>query len=100
MDLCRKCMPVKVRLTETCQQTLDTLKAKLLESPLLMAPDFDLFFVLQTDASEFSLGAVLLQAGSDGSLHQQEALLPRKRERNYSMVKEERLAVIWSLSKL
>ena len=53
-------MPVKVQWTETSQQAFDTLKVKLVEAPIMMAPDFDESFVLQTDANEFGLGLVLL----------------------------------------
>lgn len=39
----------------------ETLKAKLTEAPVLACPDFTQPFTLQTDASNYGLGAVLTQ---------------------------------------
>lgn len=76
------------------QLASDTLKDKLLEVPILMAPDSDQPFLLQTHASEFCLGAVLLQKRPDGKFYPvsfiRRKFLPR--ETNYSVTKEEYLA--------
>ncbi|GKF42100.1 reverse transcriptase domain-containing protein [Tanacetum coccineum] len=42
-------------------QTFETLKKKLTEAPILIAPDWDLPFELMCDASDFAIGAVLGQ---------------------------------------
>ncbi|GKB31074.1 reverse transcriptase domain-containing protein [Tanacetum coccineum] len=42
-----------------CIQAFETLKKKLTEAPILIAPDWDLPFELMCDASDFAIGAVL-----------------------------------------
>ena len=44
------------RWTPECQQAFDTLKAKLTSAPVLVYPDFEVPFVLETDASHCGLG--------------------------------------------
>ncbi|GJW77731.1 reverse transcriptase domain-containing protein [Tanacetum coccineum] len=47
-------------LTE-CREAFKTLKKKLTEAPILVAPDWDLPFEIMCDASDFAVGAVLGQ---------------------------------------
>nr|GEU30956.1 reverse transcriptase domain-containing protein [Tanacetum cinerariifolium] len=42
-----------------CIEAFQTLKRKLTEAPILIAPDWDLLFELMCDASDFAIGAVL-----------------------------------------
>ncbi|GKA11682.1 reverse transcriptase domain-containing protein [Tanacetum coccineum] len=44
-----------------CIQAFETLKKKLTEAPILIAPDWDLPFELMCDASDFAIGVVLGQ---------------------------------------
>ncbi|GKA13810.1 reverse transcriptase domain-containing protein [Tanacetum coccineum] len=44
-----------------CIESFNTLKRKLTEAPILIAPDWDLPFELMCDASDFAIGAVLGQ---------------------------------------
>ena len=64
-------------------------------APLLSTPDFNRTFVLQTDASERGVGAVLSQYDDDGMEHPiayfSKKLLPR--EERYSTVEKECLAI-------
>ena len=57
--------------------------------------------MLQTDASETGLGAVLLQEGGDAHLHPiaylSKKLLPR--EKALSTIEKECLAIVWALGK-
>jgi hypothetical protein len=49
-----------------CLQAFERLKADLLGCKILRHPDFNLPFIVQTDASNFALGAVLTQIFPDG----------------------------------
>ncbi len=60
-DLTKKEAPEPVQWTEPCQQALTKVKAALCGGPLLHSPNFDLPFLLQTDASDRGLSAVLAQ---------------------------------------
>nr|GEV07004.1 zf-CCHC domain-containing protein/UBN2 domain-containing protein [Tanacetum cinerariifolium] len=44
-----------------CIEAFNTLKKKLIEAPILVAPDWDLPFEIMCDASDFTVGAVLGQ---------------------------------------
>ncbi|GJR18843.1 reverse transcriptase domain-containing protein [Tanacetum coccineum] len=47
--------------SEECIQAFQTLKKKLTEAPILIAPDWDQPFELMCDASDYAIGAVLGQ---------------------------------------
>ncbi|GJS59413.1 reverse transcriptase domain-containing protein [Tanacetum coccineum] len=47
--------------SDDCIQAFQTLKKKLTEAPILIAPNWDLPFELMCDASDFAIGAVLGQ---------------------------------------
>nr|GEV44820.1 reverse transcriptase domain-containing protein [Tanacetum cinerariifolium] len=48
-------------LSKECVEAFQTLKRKLTEAPILIAPNWDLPFELMCDASDFAIGAVLGQ---------------------------------------
>jgi len=76
------------------------IKRVLSNEPILKLPDLNREFILQTDASNLSLGACLLQE-YDGIKHPvlyaSRKLLPR--EQNYSVGEREALAIIWAVRK-
>lgn len=87
--------------TSRCEESFSKLKKTLATAPILNCPDFTLPFVLQTDASNYGLGAVLSQIDADGE--KVIAYLSRsltKPEKNYSVTEKECLAVLWSIEKL
>ncbi|GJR77836.1 reverse transcriptase domain-containing protein [Tanacetum coccineum] len=47
--------------SEECIEAFETLKQKLTEAPILVAPDWDLPFEIMCDASDFAVGAVMGQ---------------------------------------
>jgi hypothetical protein len=49
--------------TSETKQSFQTLKHSLINAPVLSLPDFAKQFVVETDASDSGIGAVLLQAG-------------------------------------
>ncbi|XP_064472919.1 uncharacterized protein LOC135387751 [Ornithodoros turicata] len=83
---------------EAHEEAFNDLKRRLTEAPILRLPDLDKDFVLRTDASEKSLGAVLLQE-YEGVLHPV-AYASRKllaREAAYATIEREGLALIWGI---
>jgi hypothetical protein len=91
-----------VAWTHDCETAFATLKQILTSHPILDAPDFDRTFILQTDASNFGLGAVLSQLDDNQTEHPV-LYLSRKlqgAEENYSVPEKECLAIVWAVTKL
>ena len=68
--------------------------------PVLMVADPTKPYVLQTDASNFGLGAVLSQTGDDGLEHPvayASVIKLQPREIKYSTIEKECVAIVWSL---
>ena len=63
------CKGATFQWSEDCQAAFLELKKRLMNPPVLAYPNFDLDFVLETDASHQGLGAVLSQRQADGQLH-------------------------------
>ena len=94
-DLTKKLAPNQVVWTSVCDAAFTRLKELLCSKPMLNAPDFDRQFVLQTDASNKGVGAVLTQVDDAGDEHPI-AYYSRKllqREERYSVVEKECLAI-------
>eukprot|EP00731_Ephydatia_muelleri_P016275 Em0009g699a len=53
--------------TDTCQDAFNHLRKCLVTAPILAFPDFSKKFILDTDASDCGIGAVLAQVQDDGS---------------------------------
>ncbi|GFO08094.1 retrovirus-related pol polyprotein from transposon gypsy [Plakobranchus ocellatus] len=98
-NLLKKGSPDMVRWSEECQQAFDAVSDILSSEPVLIIPDVNAPLVVQTDASDYGIGAVLLQMRSG-------KLMPcrfasRKllqREQNYSTIERETLAIVYAVS--
>ena len=81
-DLTKKNAHSQIIWTEKCDRAFKQLKELLCNVPLLSTPDFNRTFVLQTDASERGVGAVLSQYDDEGMEHPiayfSKKLLPRE----------------------
>lgn len=99
-DLTRKFSPNKIQWTESQEISFQNLKKALTSSPILKLPNLSKVFILQTDASDRGLGAVLLQEDSDQK--QPISYISRKlnkAEENYSTIERECLAIVWAIQK-
>ena len=95
-DLTKKKRPNAVKWGEMQEKAFTTLKRLLVAEPVLRLPDMSKPFVLRMDASDVGIRAVLLQQ-HEGKLfpvaYTSKKLLPR--ERKYSILEKECLAVVW-----
>ncbi|GJQ93070.1 reverse transcriptase domain-containing protein [Tanacetum coccineum] len=78
-----------------CIQAFETLKKKLTEAPILIAPDWDLPFELMCDASDFAIGAVLGQRHEKHfrPIHYASKTM-NEAESHYTTTEKEMLAVV------
>ena len=79
------------------QEAFDELKAKLCTTPVLAYPNFDLLFILTTDASKVAVAAILSQV--QNGLERSVAYASRqlnKPEQAYSASEAELLALVWA----
>nr|GEX52102.1 reverse transcriptase domain-containing protein [Tanacetum cinerariifolium] len=83
-----------------CIEAFQTLKRKLTEAPILVAPDWDLPFELMCDASDFAIGAVL---GHRKTKHFQPIHYASKimidAQAHYTTTEKELLAVVYAFEK-
>ena len=90
-----------VMLTPEAVEAVRVLKEKIMSAPVLVFPDFNKPFLLETDASKEGLGAVLSQKQDDGCYHPvafgSRTLTPS--EQNYHSSKLEFLVLKWSVTK-
>ncbi|GJX78519.1 reverse transcriptase domain-containing protein [Tanacetum coccineum] len=86
--------------SEECIESFNTLKRKLTEAPILIAPDWDLPFELMCDASDFAIGAVL---GQRKNKHFQPIHYASKTmseaQAYYTTTEKELLAVVYAFEK-
>ncbi|GJU64613.1 reverse transcriptase domain-containing protein [Tanacetum coccineum] len=99
--------PTSVKEKETpfifskeCIEAFETLKKKLTEAPILVAPDWDLPFKIMCDASDFAVGAVL---GQCKTKHFQPIHYASKTmtdaQAYYTTIEKELLAVVYAFEK-
>ena len=96
--LLRKGIPFE--WTSKCDTAYQILKQHLISAPVMSCPNFDKPFTIQTDASDYGLGAVLTQNFEDGEhviSYISRSLSPN--ERKFSATEKECLAVVWAIEK-
>ncbi|GJS00844.1 reverse transcriptase domain-containing protein [Tanacetum coccineum] len=86
--------------SDECIQAFETLKKKLTEAPILIAPDWDLPFELMCDASDFAIGAVLGQRHEKHfrPIHYASKTM-NEAESHYTTTEKEMLAVVYAFEK-
>ncbi|GJT76623.1 reverse transcriptase domain-containing protein [Tanacetum coccineum] len=91
-------MSIKTR--EECIQAFQTLKKKLTEAPILIAPNWDQPFELMCDASDYAIGAVLGQRIEKHfrPIHYASKTMTEA-ETNYTTTEKEMLAVVYAFEK-
>nr|GFA35254.1 reverse transcriptase domain-containing protein [Tanacetum cinerariifolium] len=83
-----------------CIQAFRTLKDKLIEAPILIAPNWDQPFELMCDASDYAVGAVLGQRIEKHfrPIHYASKTM-NQAEANYTTIEKEMLAVVYAFEK-
>nr|GEX96402.1 reverse transcriptase domain-containing protein [Tanacetum cinerariifolium] len=86
--------------SEDCIKSFQTLKKKLTEAPILIAPNWNLLFELMCDASDFAIGAVLGQRHEKhfNPIHDASKTM-NDAESNYTTTEKEMLAVVYAFEK-
>lgn len=88
-----------IQWNENCQRSFDLIKKKMSSAPVLMNPDMNKPFRIECDASDFAIGAVLLQESSQGVWKPLafESKKLSKAERNYPAQERELLSILHAL---
>ncbi|QRV77028.1 Retrotransposable element Tf2 protein [Ceratobasidium sp. AG-Ba] len=96
-DLTKK--DTRFEWNQECQQAFKEIKKRVSQDPVLIHPDPDKPFILETDASGIAIGAILSQRGKDGYLHPVAYLSKsyNDAQRNYDTANKELLAIVESL---
>nr|GEW39984.1 reverse transcriptase domain-containing protein [Tanacetum cinerariifolium] len=86
--------------SKECVEAFQTLKRKLTQAPILIAPDWDMPFELMYDASDFAIGAVLGQRQEKHfrTIHYASKTMTET-ESNYTTTEKEMLAVVYAFEK-
>ena len=89
-----------VSLTAAAEEAFHTLKKKCAMAPMLAFANLKKPFLLETDASKYSLGAVLQQVQEDGRYHSvaYTSCTLHRSEANYHSSKLEFLALKWAVT--
>ncbi|CAM5162789.1 unnamed protein product [Natator depressus] len=100
-DLIKGGSPKKIHWNNNCEKAFNTVKNWLYQEPVLFNLDFSKEFILQMDASDVGLGAVLSQEVNREEhpvMYLSMKLFPR--EKAHSVTEKEALAIKWAVSLL
>ena len=99
-DLTKKGQPNNIVWGESQENAFRALIKSLSEAPILKLPDFNKPFILQTDAADAGIGAVLLQEENGKKMPIAYASRELKgSEQKYSTIEKECLAIVWAVQK-
>ena len=83
--------------SQECTQAFETLKTKLTIAPIMNTPNFEHPFILELDACEYGLGAVLTQEYNGGKyVIAYGSRTLSSSERKYGATEREALAIVWA----
>ncbi|GFW17389.1 retrovirus-related Pol polyprotein from transposon 297 [Trichonephila clavipes] len=88
--------------TTECENAFRELKGKLMDKPVLYAPNFEREFIVQTDASNAGMGAVLSQLTEQGEEHPILYLSKKfsEVEKRYCTTEEECASIVFAKKRL
>nr|GEV29713.1 hypothetical protein [Tanacetum cinerariifolium] len=91
---------IPFQFSKECVEAFQTLKIKLTEAPIFIAPDWDMPFELMCDASDFAVGAVLgkRQDKHFRPIHYTSKTMTEA-ESNYTTTEKEMLAMVYAFKK-
>ena len=98
----RRSRRINLEWNDECEVAMKSLKSKIIEAPVLSLPKYGFPFILETDASDVGLGAVLSQR-IDGKLRtiafaSRTLSTGEKNKANFSSKKLEFIAIVWAVS--
>ena len=80
---------------DKCHEAFEVLKDRLTSMPVLSYPDYELLFVLDTDASKVGTGAVLSQVqGGQEKVIAYYSKMMTPEGKNYCVTRQEMVAII------
>ena len=90
---------VQFKWTDECEGAFRTLQRLLCSAPVLCFPNWEHKFILQTDASDFGVGAILSQVDHNGieRVVSYASKVLSARERKYSATEKEAYAIIFGV---
>ena len=90
----------KFNFDESCQNSFEEIKSRLVEAPIMAKPDWNKEFEIMCDASDFSMGAVLGQKAEKvfKAIYYSSKTFNEAQE-NYSTTEKEMLAVVFACEK-
>lgn len=92
--------PKSIKWSTTAEQSFNGIKERLISAPVLASPNFNLPFVIQTDASDSAIAAILTQEHDNGECvvaYFSQKLSPA--QQNYAASEKEGLAVLSAIDK-